>query len=137
MPLTLERFDHVVINCRDVDATASWYQRVLGMSRETFGPDQRTCLKFGNQKFNVRPTGAPNWATAHSDQPGSLDLCFVTSTPMSEVVGHLEASGVTIVKGPVPQFGAMGKLMSVYFHDPDNNLLEIGSYSEEPQVERE
>jgi catechol 2,3-dioxygenase-like lactoylglutathione lyase family enzyme len=131
MALKLERLDHVVINCRDAEVTASWYQRVLGMSRETFGPDQRTCLKFGNQKFNVRPTGAPNWATADADQPGSLDLCFVTSTPMSEVVAHLQACGVTIRKGPTPQFGAIGTLTSVYFHDPDKNLLEIGSYQGE------
>jgi catechol 2,3-dioxygenase-like lactoylglutathione lyase family enzyme len=131
MALTLERLDHVVINCRDAEVTASWYQRVLGMSREVFGPDRRTCLKFGNQKFNVRPTGAANWATADKDQPGSLDLCFVTETPMRDVVAHLQACGVTILKGPVPQSGAIGALTSVYFHDPDKNLLEIGSYQGE------
>lgn len=131
MALTLERLDHVVINCRDAEVTASWYQRVLGMSREVFAPDQRTCLKFGNQKFNVRPTGAANWVTADVDQPGSLDLCFVTTTPMREVVAHLQACGVTILKGPVPQSGAIGALTSVYFHDPDRNLLEIGSYQRE------
>jgi catechol 2,3-dioxygenase-like lactoylglutathione lyase family enzyme len=130
MPLKLDRLDHVVINCRDAEITAAWYQRVLGMSRETFGPEQRTCLKFGNQKFNVRPTGAPNWRTAHADQPGSLDLCFVTSTPMTEVVDHLKSCDVTILRGPEPQIGALGALTSVYFHDPDQNLLEIGCYSE-------
>ena len=61
MPFSLDRLDHVVINCRDAEATASWYERVLGMTRETFGPENRIALKFGNQKFNVRPTGAPNW----------------------------------------------------------------------------
>jgi catechol 2,3-dioxygenase-like lactoylglutathione lyase family enzyme len=129
MAFSLDRLDHVVINCRDVDATSAWYQRVLGMTRETFGPEQRTCLKFGNQKFNVRPTGARNWVTADSDLPGSLDLCFVTSAPLSEVIGHLEACGVAITKGPIPQVGAIGALTSVYFRDPDNNLLEIGSYA--------
>jgi catechol 2,3-dioxygenase-like lactoylglutathione lyase family enzyme len=129
MAFTLDRLDHVVINCRDVNATSAWYQRVLGMTRETFGSEQRTCLKFGNQKFNVRPTGAPNWVTADSDLPGSLDLCFVTSAPLSEVIGHLQACGVAITKGPIPQVGAIGALTSVYFRDPDNNLLEIGSYA--------
>jgi catechol 2,3-dioxygenase-like lactoylglutathione lyase family enzyme len=100
------------------------------MTRENFGPEQRISLKFGNQKFNVRPTGAPNWITAESELPGSLDLCFVTSAPLSEVIDHLQACGVTITKGPVPQVGAIGALSSVYFRDPDNNLLEIGSYTE-------
>jgi catechol 2,3-dioxygenase-like lactoylglutathione lyase family enzyme len=129
MAFTLDRLDHVVINCRDVDITAAWYERVLGMTRETFGPEQRTCLKFGNQKFNVRPTGAVNWTTAASELPGSLDLCFVTSAPPHEVIEHLRACGVAITQGPTPQIGAIGSLTSVYFRDPDNNLLEIGSYA--------
>jgi catechol 2,3-dioxygenase-like lactoylglutathione lyase family enzyme len=129
MPLTIDRLDHVVINCRDAEATAAWYQRVLGMRREDFGPERRISLKFGNQKFNVRPTGAPNWITAESELPGSLDLCFVSSTPMAEIIAHLQACGVAITNGPVPQVGAIGTLSSVYFRDPDNNLLEIGSYA--------
>jgi catechol 2,3-dioxygenase-like lactoylglutathione lyase family enzyme len=128
MTFALDRLDHIVINCRDVDTTSAWYERVLGMTRATFGPEHRTCLKFGNQKFNIRPTGASNWTTADSDQPGSLDLCFVTSVPLSEVIEHLQACGVVITKGPVPQIGAIGELTSVYFRDPDNNLLVIGSY---------
>jgi len=53
----VDRIDHVVLNCRDVDATIDWYVRVLGMRREVFG-DNRTALVFGSQKINVRPTGA-------------------------------------------------------------------------------
>ena len=128
MPFSLDRLDHVVINCRDAEATASWYVRVLGMTRETFGPANRVALKFGNQKFNVRPTGAPNWITAEADTPGSLDLCFITSAPLAEVIEHIEACGVTIITGPIAQQGAMGAMTSVYFRDPDGNLLEIGSY---------
>ena len=76
MAFTVNRIDHVVLNCRDVDATTDWYVRVLGMRREVFG-DGRVALVFGNQKINVRPTGAPNWATGAVDAPGSLDLCFI------------------------------------------------------------
>ena len=118
MPFVLDRLDHVVLNCRDPEVTAAWYQCVLGMVRETFGPDQRISLKFGNQKFNVRPTGLPDWITAESDLPGSLDLCFVTSAPLSEVIEHLHACGVTITKGPIPQVGAIGALSSVYLRGP-------------------
>jgi len=129
MAFTLDRFDHVVINCRDADAIASWYERVLGMTRETFGSEQRICLKFGNQKFNVRPVDAPNWITAEANAPGSLDLCFVTSAPLQDVIDHIQSCGVTISKGPIAQHGAIGALISIYFRDPDGNLLEIGSYT--------
>ena len=64
MIFTVDRIDHVVVNCRDVEATAEWYVRVLGMARETFGPG-RTALRFGNQKLNLRPTGAPNLSLIH------------------------------------------------------------------------
>ena len=130
MAIILDRIDHVVINCRDAEVTLAWYERVLGMTREVFGPNQRICLKFGEQKFNVRPSGAANWATAQADQPGSLDLCFVTRTRLTEVMAHLQACGVTILHGPIDQPGAIGALRSVYFHDPDGNLLEIGSYTD-------
>lgn len=54
--LQVTRFDHIVINCRDVDITAAWYERVLGMSRETFGPAARTALTFGMQRSTCGPS---------------------------------------------------------------------------------
>jgi catechol 2,3-dioxygenase-like lactoylglutathione lyase family enzyme len=56
--IAVDRFDHIVVNCKDVEATASWYERVLGMRRETFGSSNRTALRFGGQKINLRPVGA-------------------------------------------------------------------------------
>ena len=69
MAFVVDRIDHVVLNCRDVDTTTDWYVRVLGMRREVFG-DNRIALVFGNQKINVRPTGAPNWETGRRRRPG-------------------------------------------------------------------
>ncbi len=129
MSITLDRIDHIVLNCRDVEVTAAWYQRVLGMEREEFGPDRHTALKFGNQKLNVRPTGAPDWLTVEMDAPGSLDLCFITGTPVDDVVKHLDACGVKITMGPVQQIGALGPMTSVYCYDPDCNLIEIAVYA--------
>jgi len=128
MPFTIDRIDHVVLNCRDVDATADWYARVLGMRREVFGDAGRVALRFGDQKINVRPTGAPNWETGAVDAPGSLDLCFITSGTPDEVEAHLRASGVDITDGPVTKIGALGPMTSHYCRDPDGNLIEIASY---------
>jgi catechol 2,3-dioxygenase-like lactoylglutathione lyase family enzyme len=128
MNFAVECIDHVVLNCRDVDATATWYQRVLGMERVEFGPDRHTALKFGRQKFNVRPTGAAHWRSVENDAPGALDLCFITAARPDAVVEHLKACGVEIVMGPVQQAGALGPMTSVYCHDPDGNLIEIATY---------
>ena len=127
MSFTVDRIDHVVLNCRDVDVTVDWYQRVLGMRRETFG-DNRVALAFGNQKINVRPAGAPNWMTGASDTPGSLDVCFIAAASSHDVGTHLRACGVEIIEGPVTKIGALGPMTSHYCRDPDGNLIEISSY---------
>ncbi|MDP7726457.1 VOC family protein [Mycobacterium sp. TY814] len=130
--LTVERFDHVVINCRDVDATADWYERVLGMTRETFGESNRTALRFGEQKINLRPIGAladdPEWATGSVEAAGSEDLCLITRATPGEVRAHLMACGVEIVAGPVTRTGALGPMTSHYCRDLDGNLIEIAVY---------
>jgi len=130
--LTVERFDHVVINCRDVDATADWYERVLGMTRETFGESNRTALRFGEQKINLRPIGAladdPEWATGSVEAAGSEDLCLITRATPGEVRAHLIACGVEIVAGPVTRTGALGPMTSHYCRDLDGNLIEIAVY---------
>jgi catechol 2,3-dioxygenase-like lactoylglutathione lyase family enzyme len=128
MPLTIERIDHVVLNCRDAAVTAAWYQRVLGMTREEFGAHGRIALTFGRQKLNVRPTGAPDWPTGAVDAPGSLDLCFITASSPDEVAAHLGECGIAIAEGPVTKTGALGAMTSIYCRDPDGNLIEIASY---------
>ncbi|WP_156686793.1 VOC family protein [Mycobacterium sp. Marseille-P9652] len=132
MALTVERFDHIVLNCRDVEATAAWYERVLGMRREVFGPSNRIALRFGEQKINLRPVGAladdPAWMTGAGEAAGSADLCFVTRSSPHDVRGHLAACGVEIIAGPVTKAGALGPMTSHYCRDVDGNLVEIAVY---------
>ena len=130
MRFTVDRIDHVVLNVKDVEIAASWYQRVLGMEREDFGPDGRTALKFGGQKINLRPADADpsTWITGTSREPGAGDLCFVTAVGPQDVERHLHDCGIGIVLGPVPRTGALGTMRSVYCRDPDGNLVEISSY---------
>ena len=129
MRFTVDRLDHVVITCRDVEITASWYQRVLGMEREEYGRNRRNALRFGGQKINLRPLGAEGWATAEAALPGSQDLCFVAAMQTGDIVEHLEQCGVAVVEGPIERIGALGAMRSVYCHDPDGNLIEIASYA--------
>ena len=127
MSFAIERIDHVVLNCRDVETVADWYVRVLGMRREVFSGN-RVALRFGDQKLNLRPTGAPNWPTGATDSPGSVDLCFITTALPDEVEAHLHEAGVPIAEGPVPKTGALGPMTSYYCRDPEGNLVEIASY---------
>lgn len=128
MTFSVDRLDHVVINCRDVEMSAAWYGRVLGMRKAHYGAEGRIALTFGQQKFNLRPTGAAGWETAREDVPGSLDLCFVTQDPLDAVIAHLRDCGVAVTDGPIARSGALGAITSVYFHDPDGNLLEVATY---------
>src|SRR5260370_33464253 len=84
--------------------------------------------------FTVRPSGAANCWSVKNAAPGALDLCFITKQPPEEVVAHLNACGVKIETGPQQQIGALGAMTSVYFHDPDGNLIEVASYRSEIQV---
>lgn len=127
MGLSVDRIDHVVVNTVDVDRTVDWYIRVLGMTREVFG-DDRIALRFGDQKLNVRPTGAPNWVTAAVDAPGTLDLCFVVDAEADAVGAHLRSCDVEITDGPVAKTGALGPMTSHYCRDPDGNLIEVATY---------
>jgi catechol 2,3-dioxygenase-like lactoylglutathione lyase family enzyme len=132
MRFAVDRLDHLVITCRDVEISASWSQRVLGMEREEFGPHRRTSLRFGGQKINLRPISATQeeWFTgAAGGVPGTDDLCFVVTMKSDQVADYLRACGVTVEVGPVAKAGALGPIMSVYCRDPDGNLIEIASYS--------
>ena len=126
----IDHIDHIVLTTRDLPACTRFYTEVLGMKLERFRTptEERLALKFGNQKFNVRPTGRADWWSVEMDAPGALDLCFISRTPMDEILKHLAACGVAVAMGPVQQIGALGPMTSVYCHDPDRNLIEIAVY---------
>jgi catechol 2,3-dioxygenase-like lactoylglutathione lyase family enzyme len=124
--IALDRLDHVVLTARDLTETCNFYQRVLGMRLEAFG-NGRLALLYGDQKINLHEAGREFEPKADRPTPGGLDLCFTTRTPIEAVVAHLQASGVSILEGPVERTGARARLMSVYFRDPDGNLIEVSN----------
>jgi catechol 2,3-dioxygenase-like lactoylglutathione lyase family enzyme len=128
--MNIDRLDHLVLTVRDVAATCDFYNKVLGMEVVTFG-NGRKALQFGRQKINLHQHGREFEPKAASPVPGSADLCLITETPLTEVIRHLRECGVSIEEGPVARTGAMGKIESVYFRDPDLNLLEVSNYVEE------
>ena len=125
--MPISRLDHLVLTVRDIDRTIAFYTSVLGMGKVTFGGG-RKALSFGQQKINLHPAGQELEPKAARPTPGSADLCFVSEQPLEEFVSHLAKSGVSIELGPVPRTGALGPITSVYFRDPDQNLIEVSVY---------
>jgi catechol 2,3-dioxygenase-like lactoylglutathione lyase family enzyme len=126
----IDRIDHLVLTVADIERTCRFYSEVLGMKVVIFGEGRRA-LKFGGQKINLHEAGREFKPGAHHPTPGSADLCFVTSTPLDDVLDHLGSRGVGVVEGPVERAGALGPIRSIYFRDPDLNLIEVSNYPED------
>jgi catechol 2,3-dioxygenase-like lactoylglutathione lyase family enzyme len=122
--MKIDSLDHLVLTVKDVDNAVSFYTKALGMEVVTFGND-RKALSFGSQKINLHQQGKEFQPKAQRPTPGSADLCFLTSTPLQDVLIHLNACGIEVIDGPVQRTGATGPINSVYFRDPDLNLIEV------------
>jgi catechol 2,3-dioxygenase-like lactoylglutathione lyase family enzyme len=118
--------DHLVLTVRDLDATVRFYVEGLGMELREF-EEGRKALHFGAQKINLHLSGREFEPKAATPVPGSADLCFLTDSPLSDVVRQLEADGHRVIEGPVERAGAQGPLLSIYLRDPDGNLVEIAN----------
>lgn len=123
----IERLDHLVLTVADIERTVAFYERVLGMQREIFGQG-RSALVFGQQKFNLHQQGNEFEPKAARPTPGAIDLCLVSVWTMPAIIQHLNEQQVVIEEGPVARTGAMGLIDSVYFRDPDDNLIEVSRY---------
>jgi len=132
----LTAIDHVVLVVRDLERALAFYRDVLGcrVLREAEG--RRGEARFPSvaigphQMLNLHQAGTPVAPEAVNPQVGSHDLCFVAAAPMPEVQARLAAHGVPVEVGPVSRIGGRGLMgTSVYFRDPDGNLLESMAYA--------
>ncbi len=124
--MVVTKLDHIVLTVKDIQTTVSFYTTVLGMKLERFGRD-RVGLSYGTGKINLHEFGSEFKPKAWKPTPGSSDLCFIVSTPLNEIKTHVESIGITIIKGPVMRTGTKGPIESLYFRDPDQNLIEVAN----------
>jgi len=120
----IDHLDHLVLTTTDEAACVHFYVEQLGMTLEVFGAG-RKAFRFGHQKINLHVKGHEFEPKAHTPVPGALDLCFMASVPLEEVIATLARKNVLIVEGPVMRTGATGRIRSIYLRDPDLNLIEI------------
>jgi catechol 2,3-dioxygenase-like lactoylglutathione lyase family enzyme len=123
----ITRIDHFVITARSVEESCDFYTRVLGFERRD-RPDRPVALHFGPHKIHVHQFGKTGNLVARTPTSGAQDFCLVTERPLSEFIAHLAAHQVPIEVGPVARDGAVGAMTSVYFRDPDGNLVEVSEY---------
>jgi len=124
--MKVQRIDHVVLTVADVERTVAFFERVLGMTPVSFGEGRRA-LCFGDQKLNLHQVGREFEPKARRPTPGAIDLCLTTDVPLAEVAAHLRSQSVVIEHGPVDKIGARRALRSLYFRDPDGNLIEVSN----------
>jgi len=129
--LLADRLDHLVLTVEEIERSASFYERALGFEREFFrGPEgqPRHALRFGRQKINLQDRSTDTPTKALVPAIGSGDFCLIAAAPLDDVLAHLRAQNIPIVAGPVARRGALGPMRSVYFRDPDGNLVEVAQY---------
>ncbi|XP_066571434.1 glyoxalase domain-containing protein 5 isoform X2 [Amia ocellicauda] len=131
-PVRICSLDHLVLTVRSVPESLAFYSSVLGMEVITFQGDRKALL-FGSQKLNLHQAGQEWDPKALCPTPGSVDLCLVSDTPLATVEQHLQACGVAVEEGPVARTGAVGPITSLYFRDPDGNLIEVSNYPSPPE----
>ena len=123
--MKMRALDHIVLCVNDVDATRRFYERVLHMEPQEERPGKWS-LHFGTNKISLQDAAAAP-GIARDTVPGSGNFCLLTDTPLDEVILHLKRQGIEIIDGPGERAGAMGKILSVYFRDPDGNLVEVSN----------
>jgi catechol 2,3-dioxygenase-like lactoylglutathione lyase family enzyme len=131
-PQLVESIDHLVLTVRDIEETTRFYERALGMEREFFrGPEgqPRYALRFGRQKINLQDRATDTPTKARAPTFGAGDFCLIAAVPLDEVMEQLRAQRIAIEAGPVARRGALGPIRSVYFRDPDGNLVEVAEYA--------
>ena len=125
--MEISHLDHLVLRVKSTNNAVDFYTRILGMKCITFG-EGRIALLFGDQKINLHEQGNEFEPKALNVKDGSADLCFIVKTSIIEAKKHIEEQGLMIIDGPVQRTGALGKIISIYFRDPDGNLIELSNY---------
>ena len=125
--MKISHLDHLVLTVADIEISCQFYQSALNFEVITFG-ENRKALQFGSQKINLHQAGKEFEPKAFRPTAGSADLCFIAETPLKDVIAHLHALNIEIVESPIERTGAIGKILSIYLRDPDQNLIEISNY---------
>jgi catechol 2,3-dioxygenase-like lactoylglutathione lyase family enzyme len=125
--------DHLILTVSDIERTIEFYKRVLGAEVVQYnewkaGKAPSPGLLFGLTRLKLHTPDMKNVLKAKLPVPGAGNFCFQWEGNISAAISHLNSVGVALELGPVERIGAHGRGKSVYFRDPDGNLIELLSY---------
>jgi catechol 2,3-dioxygenase-like lactoylglutathione lyase family enzyme len=130
--MRISGIDHIVLNVGDVERSLDFYQRHLGLTAERVDAWRRGDVRFPSVRISdstiIDLVAAPR--PQGGDRPNLAHFCVVTeSADMQAEADALTAAGVHVEEGPRVRSGARGDALSIYFRDPDDNLIEVRSYA--------
>jgi len=121
--MDIRGFDHIVISTSDVEATIKFYTNVCGMKAVEERPG-KWALHFAESKISLQDASElPD--IARQTLPGTANFCLYTDRAMEDVLRDLSLHEIEVIAGPDERIGATGTIFSVYFNDPEGNLLEV------------
>ena len=130
--------DHRVLNITDDDKMIAFYTEVLGLEPERVAAYREGKVPFPSVRLNpdtiidLFPKRLWEKETASGEGFRNLNHFCLSMAPKSrdELLERLAASGTAIEEGPVRRWGAQGIGSSVYFRDPEGNLIEARTYAD-------
>lgn len=122
------KLDHLVLTTMNLEACVAFYTKGVGLELIRFGPQgERLALQCGAQKLNLHEATTPATPKAANPTAGSADFCLVTDEPLATVQARMATAGYQPLLGPVPRTGATYPITSLYYADPDGNLVELSN----------
>ncbi|HEX2386363.1 MAG TPA: VOC family protein [Candidatus Binatia bacterium] len=129
-PITVTELDHIVLNVKDIDRSLDFYANVLSLKIERLEEFRAGKIGFPSVRINNDTIIDLFPAKEAVNRPGNLNhFCLVVGKDdFAGIVDYLNDHRVAILNGPISRWGARGRATSVYFHDPDQNEIEIRCY---------
>lgn len=129
--MKIVNFDHIVITVNNLYESKNFYHEVIGLPiKRSETTKDHVSLICGNSLLRLRQSdNYVNAIVAEKLIPGSFDFCLESADNINTIIGQLKNNKIKIELGPITKHGVKGKMTSVYFRDPDNNLVEICSYT--------
>ncbi len=128
---SLAGIDHVALTVADVSATCAFYDRLFGVTvLQDHRAEGRTVVRViivgGGVRLSLHPEGNGVGLVAARPTAGSADICFRWNDTIAAAERLLADQCIAVVDGPSPRQTADNRAsQSVYFYDPDGNLVEF------------
>jgi len=122
--------DHVAFAARDLEATCAFYDRLFGARTHLdYAPDGKSLVRqiaLGGALLSIHQAGNGLGLVAKQPTVGGADICLRWAGSIESAVDLLHAHAIPIIDGPSRRHTADGlPALSIYFRDPDGNLLEL------------